>query len=85
MSKIDSMWFFQKISLGLALVNGLMIALADNKITVPEIVNLINTVIGGIAPDLKINVSDITINENADGSVSLNISKELVEKLAIGL
>ena len=85
MSKIDSMWFFQKISLGLALVNGIMLALADNKITVSEMVNLINTVMMGIAPDLKIGMDDITIVENADGSVSLNLSADLVSKLSLSI
>ena len=83
MSKIDSMWFFQKISLGLSLVNGIMLALADNKITVSELVNMVNLVMAGIAPDLKIGLDDITIIENPDGSVAITLSAELVSKLAI--
>lgn len=81
MSKIDSMWIFQKLSLGLALVNGVALAMMDKKITAAEIVNLMNTLLSGVADDLKVNLGDLQIVENADGSMSIVLSKELVEKL----
>ena len=81
MGKIDSMWFFQKLSLGLAIVNGIALALVDKKVTVDEIINLINTLLMGVADDLKITLADLQITTNSDGSVSITLSKELVDKL----
>lgn len=75
------MWIFQKLSLGLALVNGVALAMMDKKITAAEIVNLMNTLLSGVADDLKVNLGDLQIVENADGSMSIVLSKELVEKL----
>lgn len=81
----DSMWFFQKISLGLALVNGLLVAMADKKLTAKEVVDLMNIALMGIAEDIKININDISFMFNEDGSMSINLSAALVDKLNIGL
>ena len=81
----DSLWFFQKISLGLALVNGILLAMADNKLTIDEIVSLINTAIAGFAPDMKISVDDIQIEYTDDKALVITLEPELVNKFSIGL
>lgn len=54
MSKIDAMWFFQKMSLGLVVVNAIGMALADKKITVSEMIQIVQPVVQVVAPDVKI-------------------------------
>lgn len=81
----DSMWFFQKISLGLALVNGILVAMADKKLTAQEIINLMNIALAGIAEDIKIGIDDVSFIFNDDGSMDIHLSAKLVDKLNIGL
>lgn len=81
----DSMWFFQKISLGLALVNGILVSMADNELTMDEIVNIINTALAGFAADLKLTPGDLQVFYKDDGSVAIMLSAELVKKFNISL
>ena len=81
----NSMWFFQKISLGMAIVNAILMALADSKITMDEIVNIVNTILQGFAEDIKLNADDLTVLYNSDGSISISISSNLVSKLSAEL
>lgn len=82
MGKIDAMWFFQKLQMGMSIVGGISLALMDNKITVPELIQIINPVIQVVAPDVKISPNDISFEERADGSVAIVLSPYLVDKLA---
>lgn len=85
MSKIDAMWFFQKMSLGLMIVNAIGMALADKKITVTEMIQIISPVLQSVAPDVKIGPNDIMLEERVDGSVAVVLSPYLVDKLAFSV
>lgn len=85
MSKIDAMWFFQKMSLGLTIVNAIGMALADKKITVAEMLQIIQPVLQSVAPDVKIGPNDIMFEERVDGSVAIVLSPYLVDKLAFSV
>lgn len=85
MSKIDAMWFFQKMSLGLMVVNAIGMALADKKITVNEMIQIIQPVVQTVAPDVKISPNDISFEERVDGSVAIVLSPYLVDKLAFSV
>lgn len=85
MSKIDAMWFFQKMSLGLMVVNAIGMALADKKITVSEMIQIVQPVVQTVAPDVKIGPNDIAFEERADGSVAIVLSAYLVDKLAFSV
>jgi len=82
MSKIDAMWFFQKMSLGLVVVNAIGMALADKKITVSEMIQIVQPVVQVVAPDVKIMPEDILFEERQDGSVAIVLSANLVDKMA---
>lgn len=77
----DSMWFFQKISLGLTIVNGLLLALADNKMTAQEIMNLINVTLQGLGLSGNVTGDAFQVVYEPDGSITVKISKELVDKI----
>lgn len=81
----DSMWFFQKLTLGLALVNGILMALADKKLTLEEIVGIVNSILAGFADDLKISIDDLDIELTDDGAVIITLEPDLAKKLAITL
>ena len=81
-NKIDAMWFFQKLSLGLMVVNTIGMALADKKITVSEMIQIVQPVVQAVAPDVKIGPNDIAFEERQDGSVAIVLSPYLVDKLA---
>jgi hypothetical protein len=82
MGKIDAMWFFQKMSLGLMVVNTIGIALADSKITVSELIQIVQPLVQTVAPDVKLSPNDISFEERADGSVAIVLSPYLVDKMA---
>lgn len=81
----DSMWFFQKLTLGLALVNGILMALADKKLTLEEIVGIVNSILAGFADDLKISIDDLNIELTDDEAVIITLEPDLAKKLAITL
>lgn len=81
-NKINAMWFFEKMSLGLLVVNAIGMALADKKITVSEMIQIVQPIIMTVAPDVKISPNDIAFEYRQDGSVAIVISPYLVEKLA---
>ncbi len=81
----NSMWFFQKISLGMAIVNAILMALADSKITMDEIVNIVNTILQGFAEDVKLNADDLQVFYKEDGSIAIMLSADLVAKMSAEL
>lgn len=80
---MESMWFFQKLTLGLAIVNGILMAMADKNLTLAEIVSIINSILAGFADDLKIKVEDLNIELMDDGAVVITLEPDLAKKLAI--
>lgn len=85
MTKFDSMWFFQKISFAMMLMNNIILALGDKKLTLEEIVNLVNIILGAVAEDISLKVDDIRVFAKQDGRVMIELSPELVSKLNISL
>lgn len=82
MSKFDSMWIFSKISFALGFFTELMSVIADKKLTVDEIVRLVNMLLMAFAEDVKIKSTDINIAMKEDGGVSVDLAAEFVQKLA---
>lgn len=81
MGKKD-MWFLGKLGLGLAIVNSIIMALADSKLTMDEILQIANTIIQGFAEDFKLKIDDVQVFSKDDGTVVILLSKDLVEKLS---
>ena len=79
------MWFLGKLSLGLAIVNSIVMALADSKLTMDEILQIANTIIQGFAEDFKLKIDDIQVFSKDDGTVVILLSKDLVEKFSTEL
>lgn len=84
MGKKD-MWFLGKLSLGLAIVNSIIMALADSKLTMDEILQIANTIIQGFAEDFKLKIDDVQVFSKDDGTVVILLSKDLVEKFSTEL
>ena len=76
-----SMNFFSKMMFGMGLANAMLMALADNKMTAAEILQILQYAVSGLGVDFKLSAEDFVISMNEDGSVSLTFSKKLVDKL----
>ena len=76
-----SMNFFSKMMFGMGLANAVLMALADSKVTAPEIMSILQFTISGMGINFKIAPEDFQIIPNEDGSVALVFSQKLIEKL----
>ena len=85
MGKIDALWFFQKMSLGMMVVNAIGMALADKNVTTSEMIQILQPVIQVIAPDVKLSPNDIMLEDRADGSAAIVLSPYLVDKIAFSV
>lgn len=80
-----SMGFFSKMMFGMGLANAILMALADNKLTPQEVVQILQYTLTGLGTEFKLTTDDFQVTYNEDGSVSLNFSKELIDKINIVL
>lgn len=80
-----SMNIFTKMMFGMGLANAVMMALADNKMTATEMVQILQYAITGLGGEFKLTTEDFQVVPNEDGSIALVFSKKLVDKLNFSL
>lgn len=80
-----SMNIFSKMMFGMGLANAIMMALADNKMTAAEMLQIMQFAVTGLGAEFKLSTEDFQVVPNEDGSVSLVFSKKLVDKLNFSL
>lgn len=78
-----NMWFYEKIMVGMSIVTAILVAIMDGKLTIAEIINIVNTAISGFGSDLKLKPSDLEITPREDGGLNIGIGPDVVKHLEI--
>lgn len=74
--------FFRRMTLGMAMVSGVMLAYEDGKLTKEEIVALLNQLFAGLAPELKVDFGAMSVMVAGDGGLDIHLPPELISKLS---
>ena len=83
MSKKFDASFFRRMTLGMSLVGTLLMTLEDEKITKEEMVMMLNQLFQGLGTE--VDFKGLIVIGNPDGSVSIMIPAEVMEKLEFKL
>lgn len=76
-----SMNIFSRMMFGMGLANAILMALADNKMTATEMVQIMQYAVTGLGAEFKLTTDDFQVVTNEDGGIALVFSKKLVDKL----
>lgn len=80
-----SLWFFEKMTLGLMVTGKFALALEDDKLSLEEGVDIGSTLIAGFLPDFKMAPNDLTIAFTPEGGLGIMLSPAVVERFKKGL
>ena len=80
-----SLGYISKLLLGMSLLNSILLALADNKLTAVEVVDTFNVLLAGLGAEFKLTPGAFNVFYKSDGSVMVEFSKELIDKLNLEL
>jgi hypothetical protein len=72
--------FFRRMTLGMALVSGVMMAYEDEKLTKEEIVGILNQLFIGLG--MEVDFHGMTVIPTADGGIDIHLPSELIGKLS---
>ncbi len=72
------------LTLALGVANALVLALADKRITAPEIVALINAILAGLGAELApLGAKDVKVKVTPAGGITISLSRNLAERLQV--
>lgn len=77
--------YFSRIMFGLSLVNAVLMAAADKKITKAEVQMITSVIMSGLGVNLKLLPTDLDLEWREDGSVALVFSPNLLAKLKLAM
>jgi hypothetical protein len=80
----NAMNYFSKIMLGMAVINTALMASEDGKITAPEMISIVTTMLQGMGM-AGIDLKGITLLPTEDGGVNLYFPPNVVSKLHINV
>lgn len=78
----NTMNYFAKLALGMNIVSQALMAAEDGKVSSTEILAFFRSTLAGFGVS-GVDVKGVTLVEEEDGSISINIPKKLVDKLNI--
>ena len=72
--------FYRRLTLGMALVSGVLLAYEDEKFTKDEIVMILNQLFVGLG--MEVNFSGMSVVPAEDGGLDVHLPPELIDKLS---
>jgi hypothetical protein len=76
--------YMNTLTMALTIANALIMAIADKKLTAPEIIGIVNSVLAALGVS-GLPTNAIKIKYNANGSLSIILAKDLVDKIQLNL
>ena len=72
--------FFRRMTLGMAMVSGVLLAYEDGKLTKEEIVALLNQLFVGLG--MEVDFGGMSVVPAADGGLDVHLPPELLARLS---
>jgi hypothetical protein len=76
-----SMNIFSKMMFGMGLANLILMSLMDQKLSPAEILQIAQFAVQGLGSEFKLDLTDISVVHNEDGSAGIMFSKRFIDKL----